>query len=228
MDLVICGDSWPNGAELQSHELCYGQILKQRLNSQNYLNTAVDASSIPHLILQLQKFLKIKNAPGSTWTNPVSVVFFLTSSDRDLMWSQTRPISTGFMYTDPPPYNTPRPILLNPNDPLHIDWFAEYHSDELASYRTNTTLLALQSICRHHNLRDYYIWGWETKLLWAEVDTNKFYNQGKTHIVNKFGNLHITELAKQGSPYIVKNGSHPSQLGHEKIAEIIYNWICPV
>ena len=228
MDLVICGDSWPNGAELQSYELCYGQILKQRLDSQNYLNTAVDASSIPHLILQLQRFLKIKNALGSTWTNPVSIVFFLTSTDRDLMWSTTHPIGTGAIYNDPPPYKTPREILLNASDPLHADWFIKYHSTELSSYRTNTTLLALQSMCQYHGLNDYYIWGWNTIPLWPEINTDKFYNQGKSHIVDEFGNLHITDLVKLGSPYIVSGGGHPSQLGHEKIAEILYNWIYPV
>ena len=228
MDLVICGDSWPNGAELQSHELCYGQILKQRLNSQNYLNTAVDASSIPHLILQLQRFLKIKNELGSTWIDPVTVVFFLTSSDRDLIWSRTRPIGTGLMNTDPPPYKTAKPILLNASDPLHMDWFVEYHSEELANYRTNTTLLALQTMCQHHGLNDYYIWGWDTIPLWPEINTDKFYNQGQSHIVNEFSNHTINKLVNVGSPYIVPGGSHPSQLGHEKIAEIIYNWICPV
>jgi hypothetical protein len=228
MDLVICGDSWPNGAELQSHERCYGQILKQRLNSQNYLNTAVDASSIPHLILQLQQFLNIKNAPGSTWTNPVSVVFFLTSSDRDLMWSRTRPIGTGSMYTDPPPYKTARPILLNASDPLHVDWFIEYHSKELASFRTNTTLLALQSMCQYHGLNDYYIWGWNTVPLWPEINTDKFYKQGKSHVVNEFSELPIHKIVASNNPYIVPGGSHPSQFGHEKIAEILYNWIYPL
>ena len=60
MDLVICGDSWPNGAELQTYEKCYGQLLREQWKCQNYLNTAVDASSIPHLILQLQSGQKYK------------------------------------------------------------------------------------------------------------------------------------------------------------------------
>jgi len=225
MDLVVCGDSWTNGAELQSHEKCYGQLLSQQWGCQNYLNTAVDASSIPHLILQLQRFLQIKNAPGSSWTNPISIVFFLTSTDRDLMWSQTRPIGTGFLLTDPPPYKNAREILLNPNDPLHVDWFKDYYSKELASYRTNTTLLALQSMCRYHGLNDYYIWGWNRITLWPEIDVSKFYNQGTTHIVNEFGNLPIHKLIQQDGSYIVSGGGHPSQRGHEKIAEILASWI---
>jgi hypothetical protein len=141
------------------------------------------------------------------------------------MWSQTRAIGTGFLNTEPPPYKTPREILLNPNDPLHVDWFAEYHSNELASYRTNTTLLALQSMCQYHGLNDYYIWGWETIPLWPEVNINRLYNQGTTHIVNEFNNLHIHKLVRCSSPYIVPGGSHPSQHGHEKIAEILASWI---
>jgi hypothetical protein len=228
MDLVVCGDSWTNGAELQRYEKCYGQLLSEQWGCQNYLNTSVDASSIPHLILQLQRFLKIKNAPNSTWTTPVNIVFFLTSTDRDLMWSTTHPIGTGFLRTDPPPYKTPREILLNASDPLHADWFTEYHSTELSRYRTNTTLLALQSMCQYHKLNDYYIWGWNTIPLWSEINVDKFYNQGRSHIANEFGDLNIYNLVQQGSPYIVSGGGHPSQFGHEKIAEILYNWICPI
>lgn len=220
MNLVICGDSWPNGAELQAHEQCYGQLLKNQFNCSNYLNTAADSSSIPHLVIQLQQFLELYNQPKSIWTGPVVVVFFLTGVDRDMMWSCTRAINTGSLKTDPPPYPTPRIIHLNPNDSLHVDWYAEYQSKQLSNYRANTTLLALQGMCKYHGFHDYYIWGWNRVNLWPEIDQSKFYPK---MIFEEFGIKSFDEV--KYNQYIVKNGSHPNQLGHEKIAEILAHWI---
>ena len=38
MKLAVFGDSWPVGTELQSHEVAFGDLLHERLNTKNFFN----------------------------------------------------------------------------------------------------------------------------------------------------------------------------------------------
>jgi hypothetical protein len=224
MNLIVCGDSWSNGAELQKFELNFGELLAQRLNAKLY-NQSVDASSIPHLILQLQRAISKVDL-----TQPTKALFFLTAKDRDIIWSDVLPKGTGFIKTHPPPYSKHEEIFLNSNDPLHEHWYIKYHSDQLADFRCNTSLITLQTICRHHNIQDYYIWGWDTFDLWPEVDRSKFYNNAQTRVFDFFSDSHCdpSPSFNASCKYIWPNGSHPNQLGHQHIADMIYPWISNV
>ena len=225
MNFIVCGDSWSNGAELQENEQTFGSLLAKKLNA-NLYNLSVDASSIPHLILQLKKAIA-----QCDLTKPTKALFFLTSPDRDVIWSDTLPKGTGFKLTHPPPHARLEEIFLNPNDTLHQHWYQTYHSDQLANFRCNTSLIVLQSLCRHYNIQDYYVWGWNKFDLWVEVDSSKFYNNAKSRVFDFFTNdkncypsLNFNATCK----YIWPNGGHPNQLGHELIADMLFPWISDV
>jgi len=225
MNLIVCGDSWSWGAELRADEQNFGQLLAHKLSA-NLYNKSVEASSIPHLIIQLRKAIR-----ECDLTKPTKALFFLTSSDRDLIWSDVLPKGTGFMPHRPPPYPLHEEIFLNPNDPLHEHWYKTYHSNELCNFRCNTSLITLQSICRHYNIQDYYIWGWSTFTLWAEVDKSKFYDNARTRVFDFFTDdraLHPNPKFNASCKYIWPNGGHPNQLGHQHIADMLYPWIADV
>lgn len=225
MNLIVCGDSWSAGAELRDHEQNFGQLLACRLNATLY-NQSIDASSIPHLIIQLRTAIQ-----QCDLAQPTKALFFLTSPDRDLIWSDILPRGTGFSKTHPPPHSKMEEILLNPNDPLHEHWYRKYYSHELANFRCNSSILALQTICRYHNIQDYYIWGWSRFKLWPEVDQTKFYNNGATRVFDFFTNDPDTSPGPEFNAlceYIWPNGGHPNQLGHQLIADQLCAWIADV
>lgn len=201
MKIVALGCSWANGAELLPNQKPFGQIVAEHYDAE-YIHVAQDAASIPHMVLQLQSALT--QEPD----RQTLALFLLTAPDRALIWSRTLPIGAGHMYTNPPPYKTHQPIFLNVNDPLHKQWFVENHSDELAKYRTNTTILALQSMCRYHGIKDYYAWAWTKVSLWPEIDTDRFYGRGMTTMCD-------TEF------YSVKKDriGHPDQSQHSLMAQ---------
>ena len=224
MNLIICGDSWSNGAELKLGEKNFGQILAQRLNA-TLCNQSVDASSIPHLILQLRTALaRIDKSQSSV------AVFFITSPDRDVIWSDTLPKGSGFMETHPLPHRRLEQIFLNSCDPLHEHWYKTYYSAELANFRANTSLITLQTMCKLHGIQDFYIRGWDRFDLWSEVDVSKFYNQGRSTAFDFFTNRpgQIPNMVfNRTCKYIWPNGSHPNQLGHDLIADKLFQWIEP-
>lgn len=196
--LIACGCSWANGAELKSHESPVGAIVAQELGAE-YIHRAQDAASIPHMVLQLRSAIEMLDP-----TRDTIAIFLLTSPDRDLMWSRTRPIGTGHLKTNPPPYDTPQAIFLNGNDPLHHDWFREYHSFELAKYRANVSILALQSLCRFHGIRDYYAWGFDRIDLWPEISVDRFYKNGDYPMDDEFRHY---------------RSGHPNQEHHRLMAQ---------
>lgn len=225
MNLIVCGDSWPNGAELKETEQNFGQLLAEKLNAKLY-NQSADASSIPHLILQLQRAIRSVDL-----SMPTKALFFLTAPDRDVIWSDTLPKGTGFAQTHPPPHNKQEEIFLNCNDPLHLHWYKTYYSNELSTFRCNTSIITLQAICKHHNIQDYYIWGWDKFNTWNEIDLSKFYNQGNTTVFDFFTEIPGLKPSHKfniTSKYIWPNGGHPNQIGHQLIADRLYDWICGV
>jgi hypothetical protein len=227
MNLISCGDSWSAGAELKPGEHPFGKLLADLLGCNTFINQSLDASSISHLIVQLKNAIEICRLHQYRLEETVAV-FFLTSIDRDLIWSNFLHKGTGFAGSYDPPYEQLEEILLNPNDPLHSHWYKKYYSEELAYFRANTTILALQKICQHHGIKDFYIWGWQTHQLWSEIDTDKFYDSGHSRLVDWFtvDRLQpVQEIVKAFPEYFWPNSSHPNQHGHTVIAKEMYKWL---
>jgi hypothetical protein len=216
--LLIFGDSWPSGQELVPGEQPYGELLYSRIGCDCVKTFSVPATSIPHLVLQLNSALE-QDVAGS------KAVFFLTGVDRELIWVDNRPTE------------------LCPSAPTDVQWYANYNSPELTQYRINTTLIALQAMCKKYNIEDYYIWGWDTVELWPSVDTSKFYHttiadefisdttlpEDIRHLwpkdTNKITNK-LTYISNTKNPYIWPKMCHPNQLGHQLIADVLATWIC--
>ena len=215
--LLSFGDSWPCGAELKiPEEKSYPVLLSERLGLELW-PYSYPGSSIPHLVIQLQN--AINRLKRESVTDPTAV-FFLTNPHRDMIWgTQIRKCDGLNTATD-----IPRIMHINPANPEDRRWYQDIHSQELADYRVNVTLMALQSMCQKHHIRDHYIWGWERVDLWPEIDRNRFWKQGDRTIWQTFSNDPVDEHMKENF-YIKPNVSHPNQQGHELIAQTLYDFI---
>lgn len=203
--LLFFGDSWPYGAELKQNELAYGELMAAHLEH-TCCNFSQPSTSIPHLLLQLRTAIDQAHSD-------CTAVFFLTGVDRDLVWHHG---STQ---------------ELNPTNPVDVDWYAKYNSPELTAYRVNTTLIALQTMCAKYKIRDYYVWGWDQVELWPEVNTDRIYKQTVADVFLEGetvaqGGSKIMHLKNSRNQYIWPNSGHPNQLGHQRIADLLQEWIC--
>ena len=203
MQVIVCGCSWANGAELAQDEKAFGYLVAQHLQAR-CIHRAQDAASIPHMILQLRSAIQDLDP-----SMPAIALFLLTGRDRDLVWSRTRPIGTGHMYANPPPYKKAEPIFLNASDPLHLDWYTEFHSAELAEFRTNTSIITLQALCDFHGIKDYYAWAFDCVPLWSEIPTQRFWRQARQSMRDpEFEQARINTRIK-----------HPDQAQHQLMAK---------
>lgn len=200
--LVTFGDSWPAGAELQHNEQPFGKLLADRLGC-NFVNCAEPATAIDNLIFQLDNYIK-----SSKIHNTVAV-FFLTDMSRAVVYKDKK---------------------LSQVQPLYEDqWYLQYlYSEELSTFRANVAVLALQQMCTVAGIEDRYVMGWTRfPIMFSGIDLNKIYDQGRTTCLNLFGGADgdTNYIYHKDNQYIRPNQDHPNQLGHQCIADTLYEWI---
>lgn len=205
--LLNFGDSWAAGHGLQDTRNAYSYRLAQHLDIP-CLNLALGSSSVPHLILQFQEFVDQKYHPGHKY----HALFFLTAQARTFLYDD----STGeVLHCSPQTTGTGRP---------QEDAYYRCYTNSLSNFNLNVTVLALQRLCSLYNIDDYYMFGWETAPLWKTVDTSRFYGNGDWAITKEFYSEYehksLLTLIDEKNPCVwtEQHSGHPTELGHEKIA----------
>ena len=193
------------GTELASHELAFGDLLHERLNTNNFFNCAEQGSTIDSLVIQLHDFMKKK-------IEDCICVFFITNPAR-------------YLYFE----NNKAKILRPTGDKSALTkfYFGEVQSDQLDYHKANISILALQRMCQQKGYKDYYMEGW-TNIDWKYygIDTTKFLPQSATEMFGAKTNDKTLELTKfQDNEYIKPNKYHPNQKGHELIAKNLHDFI---
>ena len=216
--LLIFGDSWPQGSELRSNQMPFGELLAKKLDVP-VMNLSQPSTSIPHLLLQLRNMIDNQNHRRISDVRGSHAIFFLTSPDRDVMWRD----------------GEQKELHLNPNHPSDFDvrWYSEFYSKNLACFRVNSSLLAISEFCKIHQIRDHYIWGWQVIELWPEINITKFWRQGRATVLDLFaendkikfnGTLNDYACNKENR-FIYPNQGHPNQRGHQLIADALHTWL---
>lgn len=209
--LVNFGDSWAAGNwTTNPHQHAYSAVLSKQLGIE-CLNFAVGSTSIPHLVLQFQQFVDQKYHPGHKY----HALFFLTAKARTFLYEDT---TDKIIHCSPQTAGTGKP---------QEDAYYKSYNDSLGNFNLNVTVLALQRLCSLYNIHDYYMFGWETAPLWKSVDSSRFYANGDWPITKEFYSEHehksLQTLIDEKNPgvWTAQHSGHPTDLGHEKIANAI-------
>jgi hypothetical protein len=209
--LLVFGDSWAYGSELADdcrEQQCFGGQLGKLLTVDSVHNCAETGSSISHLHLQFQNALTRMNYdPADQYT----AVFFLTGQQRFLAFDPNNEfynlIPAGASIR--PVQHQHRMLIETVND----FYYKNIQSDQADVIALNANLLALQAICRYHNIQDYYISGWQDLHVWPEVDQTRIYP------------YHCQALLDSDVKYFEPNVSHPNALGHKLIADRLFDFM---
>jgi hypothetical protein len=215
--LLIFGDSWPHGDELQSHEKAYGTLLADQLKIDNIKNYSQPGTGIGHMILQLQT--AIGDHAHSDYKK--IAVFFLGGQERFMCYHNDKIFNLNVRGPRINPENDPHMAEL-----LNNTYYKYFYSDQIRDFFVNTNILSLQAMCRYHNIEDYYIAGWQQFECWPEVDQERIYGQGRIscrELLNmEFDNR---DGVVYNNVYFTPNRAHPNQLGHQRIADCLFEWI---
>lgn len=197
MSLFVYGDSWPAGAELNTNEQTFGEIIAKKLNKKFY-NFSECSTSIYHLLLQFKKSIPLLDKNSQ-------LIFFLTSPVRDIIFEEGLPME------------------VQPQNPQYNSYYTSMYSEELSTFKINTLILCLEKLCEKYQVDYYFIWGWDKVELWEEVNQARFFPKSASELFTKnFTN--IIELKNSKNQYIWPNGGHPNQSGHQLIADKFIDW----
>lgn len=218
-NLVVFGDSTTQGSELKSTEQCYGELLKKKFGAEDYLNFGTPAAGPQHLVIQFKNFLK--HVPCEI-LNTYTAVFWIGGQDRTVAHNNNE-----WVFITPQGGHAVTPSNKSYVASAAEQYFKYMHSKQLSSLHLNTSLLALQYMCSQYAINDYYLAGWQSMELWPEVNADKIYAQGKKSFYELFGlKDQIVYVEKnRNNIYITPNLTHPNQLGHQLIADTIYDFI---
>ena len=225
--LYIFGDSWAYGAELDPgtrRQQNYAGQLGVMLGVDQVRNYSEVASSISHMHLQVRQAMIESVGDDSKKT----AIFFLTGQQRFLFFD----MDGEFVNLNPSGEYFHRPMQQKYESlfkEINKFYYKKIQSKQADDISLNTNLLAFQTLCKHHNIDDYYISGWQTLNLWPEVDATKIYRQGQSHCAELLGLLSkkgtIRFEIPEKNQYIYPHGSHPNAQGHRLIAQTLYDFI---
>lgn len=206
--LVVFGDSWPAGAELNPGEKTFGELLHEKLGTKKFINCSQEGTSIDHLIIQLKNYMETAKFDADI------VVFFITNPIR-------------YMYNEDNQWKTIRPT--GDKSTKTKFYYEHLQSDIMDYHRANTTILSLQKMINSSETitHDFYLEGW-TNIKWdyPGIDKKKFLPKTALEMFKAKMNTQTNELIKyQNNPFIYPNKYHPNQAGHELIAEELYDFI---
>jgi hypothetical protein len=204
--LIGFGDSWAWGSDLDPMtEKNYLELVAEHYNIP-FINFATASSSIAHLIIQFQEFIKNTYYPKHQY----HAVFFLTAKERTFLY---RDQDGSVIHCSPQTAQTQ-------HSPQEGGYYRAYN-EHLGNFNANVVLLALQRLCNLYSINDYYMLGWQDISLWTTVDKTKFINNAQP-ITSLFhddpGTISLQQLLDEKNQFL---SAHPNQLGHEKIANML-------
>ena len=199
------GDSWAHGTcRVGQNPNRYSVQIASQLGFE-LLDFSVPGTSCANMILQLKKFINTKYQASQSY----QALFFVTAQERQLFFQE----------------NGQAKDLWPGHDRIY---YQDYYNDHLGEFVLNTNLMTLQSLCKHYNIDDRYMLGWQLPLLWPEIDITKFYNNGRTNVLSLFTgdtSTKLTECSPEQLKYFNPNDLHPGDLGHTRIAQVLVDWI---
>ena len=207
-DLVVFGCSWAVGVGVSATDT-FGARLADKLSTTNFTNLGIQGSSNSRSVLQLLDYVKRTDISVE---NSIAV-FLITTPARECVIThhgEHRPDQIIDITSGQP-------------DDLTQSWITHFTAQSNINFNLHKNILSMQGICRQYNIRDYYIVGWDNvDLNLPGIDTDKIYHKSCAQL---FGYKDLKDYADRPPNQHVRVCGHPNELGHELIAQTLYNWI---
>jgi hypothetical protein len=212
--VAVFGCSWTVGVGVLPTDT-FGARLADKLSSTTFTNLGIQGSSNSRSVLQLLDYIKHKDISVE---NSIAVFLVTTSARECVIADPSRQCRTPII-----------DLTSGQTDDVTQSWITHFSSIPNINFILHKNILSMQSICRQYNIRDYYIVGWDQLVVdqliarkLPGVDTTKIYHKSCAQL---FGYENLRDFAKRPSNQHVRMCGHPNELGHELIAQTLYNWI---
>ena len=209
--LAVFGCSWAVGIGVSETDT-FGSRLAAKLPTTDFINLGIAGSSNSRSVLQLLEYVKRTDIPVE---NSIAV-FLVTTPSRECV----------IIHHDEHHPNHIIDITSGQTNDLTQSWITHFASTLNINFNLHKNILSMQGICRQYKIQDYYIAGWsDMDLNLPGIDTTKIYHKSCVQLFGYHDQAHyLKQLPNQYNQYLRECG-HPSELGHELIAQTLHNWI---
>ena len=205
--LVVFGDSWPAGGELQAPTVdAFPELLSKKLNLR-LVNLSQGGTSIDQAVVRfLDNSDKLQNSNSA-------VLFCLTSIARSMYFSNEHTVE------------------IHPTDtnPTSLNYYKYIHSKQLSEFNLIRNMLLIQELCNRFGTPVFFVFNWNDTVHHSLLDQNlvcpeSLFNMLDLQNIEQESNKNFSTQLKL-SKYIAPNIAHPNIEGHHVLSAKIYNWI---
>jgi hypothetical protein len=208
--LLVFGDSYPWGAELQFPHLdAFPVVLSAKLGVE-LTNLSKQGTSIDQAVLTMVSTLETIGDCAD-----LAILFCFTSYSRAMIFED----------------GADTELHSDNRDLVSLSYYANVYSDQLGQFNFLKSILAVQGVCKKMNIPLYCVANFNDLPSSKLIDTDLFYRKSILQILG-IGNITVDSgsdvnfaRALANSDYIKPNDGHPNKVGHQLIAEELYTWI---
>jgi hypothetical protein len=210
--LAVFGCSWTAGTGVAPTDT-FGARLSDKLSTTNFTNLGVEGSSNSRSVLQLLEYVNRTDIPVE---NSIAV-FLITAPSRECVIDHH-----DMNYSADNIIN----ITSGQTDALTQSWITHFASIPTINFNLHKNILSMQAICRQYKIRDYYIVGWiDMDLNLPGIDITKVYHESCVQLFGYNDQWHYLKTPHDQYNQYLRTCGHPSELGHELIAQTLHDWI---
>ena len=206
--LVVFGDSWVCGAGNDAppgvhSSYAFGSQLASLLDINQYTNCGIEGSSNSRSVLQLLKY----TSEQSDLTDHIAI-FFITAPERTCVIDH---------------HNKIHDIYSGPDTDLVKSYVNFFCSTQQLKFECCKNILAMQQVCKHYGIIDYYIVGWsDITIDFPGINLLKFFPKTAAQIIGYKNNHDFVNAPRN---QYTTSCMHPNKLGHELIAKELQQWL---
>jgi len=209
--LAVFGCSWAAGAGVVPSDT-FGARLAGKLSATNFTNLGIHGSSNSRSVLQLLDYVKRTDISVE---NSIAVFLITTTARECVIMHDTSPFALC--------HNRIVDLRSGQVEDVSQSWVKYFSTTANLDFNLHKNILSMQAICRQYKIQDYYITAWENmNLNLPGIDTDKIYHKSCLQL---FGYEHVKDTAKLPLNQYLRPCSHPTELGHELIAQTLYTWM---
>lgn len=209
-DLLVFGDSFPAGAELEDLNDRFPVLVANQLQ-RNLQDFSRGATSIDHVVWELMQYLK-NNTPGKDCV----ALFCLTDPSRTLYFEGKNLIE----------------LTPHSDDVAAEAYFKYIYSDNLEKFNWEKNVAYLEYACYVHSIKAFFINNWKHPYKLSDI-VKRSYNQSICELLGSNqrewdGQIGINPFDQERKNVPNKYFSmryHPNAEGHRLIAHCIAEWI---
>jgi len=202
--LLVFGDSWPAGAELEQPSTeCFPYLIAQKLGLE-LKNYARGGTSTEQALYRLLNDV-------DDWDNSI-VLFCLTGISRSMI-IESKQYTTEL-----------HPLVPTPASNAYYKYI---QSNELDEFNRVRNVLAVQQCCWQKKSKCLFVSNWNSLPIHPMIDLTHFYPKTLTEILNLSKNSDIQFWTDKdlNSEYVRPNNGHPNAAGHMYISKVLSDWI---